>query len=482
MEKSKPLRLGVKKPTRMLSGVSVVAIMAKPYPCPHGRCVYCPGGVGEGTPQSYVSESPAVMRAARHDYHPYRQVVSRLKQYEILGHRPSKVELIVMGGTFPAMPKDYQEWFVANAFEALNRYPEESPPSHVDLEQAHRRNETAKIRCVGLTIETRPDWSMESHVDWFLHLGATRVELGVQTVFDDILKRVRRGHTVKDSIKATQVLKDAGYKVVYHLMLALPGMDPDRDLEAAREIFENPYFRPDQLKIYPTLVVPGTVLYKWWRKGKYEPYPEDVLVELIAKIKSIVPPYVRIIRVNRDIPSRYIAAGPKKANLREIVWRYMEKKGLRCRCIRCREAGRVATRLGKLPLLKRARLHRIDYEASEGWEVFLSYEDPIVDAVFGFIRLRIPSEKAHRWEMRGRVGIVRELHVYGPEIPVGERGEGWQHKGIGSLLLREAERSAAEDFDVKKLYVISGVGVREYYYKRGYRRERNSFYLYKQLQ
>ncbi|RLE59662.1 MAG: tRNA uridine(34) 5-carboxymethylaminomethyl modification radical SAM/GNAT enzyme Elp3, partial [Thermoprotei archaeon] len=176
----------------MLSGVSVVAIMAKPYPCPHGKCVYCPGGVSEGTPQSYVLESPAVMRAIRHNYNPYKQVISRLKQYEILGHKPSKIELIVMGGTFPAMPKDYQEWFVANAFEALNRYPAEEPPSHVNLELAHLKNERAKIRCVGLTIETRPDWSMEQHVDWFLHLGATRIELGVQTVFDDVLKKVRR--------------------------------------------------------------------------------------------------------------------------------------------------------------------------------------------------------------------------------------------------------------------------------------------------
>lgn len=481
MEKSKTLPLKVKKPTRMLSGVSVVAIMAKPYPCPHGSCVYCPGGVSEGTPQSYVLESPAVMRAIRHNYNPYKQVISRLKQYEILGHRPSKIELIVMGGTFPAMPKEYQEWFVANAFEALNRYPAEDPPSHVNLELAHLRNERAKIRCVGLTIETRPDWSMERHVDWFLHLGATRIELGVQTVFDDVLKKVRRGHTVEDSIKATQILKDSGYKVVYHLMLALPGMDPDRDLEAAKEIFENPDFRPDQLKIYPTLVVPGTVLYKWWKEGKYEPYPEDVLVELIAKIKSIVPPYVRIIRVNRDIPSQYIVAGPKKANLREIVWNYMKNRGLKCRCIRCREAGRVAVRTGIRPSLERARIFRLNYEASGGLEIFLSYEDPVLDALFGFIRLRIPSEKAHRWEMKGRVAVIRELHVYGPEIPVGERGEGWQHRGIGSRLLKEAERIARDEFDIKRLYVISGVGVREYYYKKGYKRLKNSFYVYKDL-
>ena len=471
----------VRKPTRMLSGVTVVAVMARPHPCPHGRCVYCPGGVTMGTPQSYVPESPAVQRALRHGFHPYDQVRARLLQYVAVGHRPSKVELIVMGGTFPAMPLDYQEWFVAQALEAMNRFPEPRRPGWVYLEDAQLRNETASVRCVGLTLETRPDWAKERHVDAFLYLGATRVELGVQTVYDDVLARVRRGHTVRDSIEATRVLKDAGYKVTYHMMLGLPGVDPDADLEAFRRVYEDPDFRPDSVKIYPTVVVPGTELYGWWERGRYSPYDEETLVELVARIKTLTPPWVRIIRVQRDIPSHWIAAGPRSTNLRELVWHYMWRRGLRCRCIRCREVGRYALWTGEAPRVEDARLVRRDYEASGGLEVFLSFEDAARDVLYGFLRLRLPSERAHRWEVGPRTAIVRELHVYGPATPVGERGEWWQHRGLGSLLLSEAERVASEDLDATRLLVISGVGAREYYFSKGYSRLKGSFYVYKDL-
>ncbi len=472
---------GVKRPTRALSGVTVVAVVAKPYPCPHGRCVYCPGGPRMETPQSYVPDSPAVRRAAAYGYHPYDQVRARLLQYVTMGHRPSKVELIVMGGTFPAMPLDYQEWFVAQALEAMNRFPEPRRPGWVYLEEAQLRNESAPVRCVGLTLETRPDWSKERHVDRFLYLGATRVELGVQTVYDEVLERVRRGHGVRDTVEATRILKDAGYKVAYHMMLGLPGSDPDMDFEAFKRIYEDPDFRPDYVKIYPTLVVPGSELYEWWARGDYEPYDEDTLVELIARIKAITPPWVRIIRVQRDIPSMWIAAGPRKANLRELVWQYMRKHGLKCRCIRCREVGRYALWTGEVPRPEDAKLVRRDYEASEGLEVFLSFEDPTRDVLYGFLRLRLPSEHAHRWEVDSRTAIVRELHVYGPVTPVGEAGMWWQHRGFGSRLLAEAERIAREELDARKLLVISGVGVRRYYLSRGYRRLKGSFYVYKSL-
>jgi len=471
----------IKRPTRMLSGVSVVAVMSKPYPCPHGRCIYCPGGVSQGTPQSYVEDSPAVKRALLFNYHPYRQVNARLRQYIGMGHYPSKIELIVMGGTFPAMPRNYQEWFVAMSLEAMNRFPEEEPPNEISLEEAQIRNEKAKVRCVGLTLETRPDWSKEKHVDWFLHLGATRVELGVQTVYDDILEKVKRGHTVRDSIEATRILKDAGYKVTYHMMLALPGSDPDRDYQAFREIYENPDYRPDYLKIYPTIVVPGTELYKWWKEGKYQPYDDETLIELIAKVKALTPPYVRIIRVQRDVPSNWVAAGYKKTNLREVVWKYMKEHGMKCRCIRCREAGRYVLRTGEIPDPRDMKMMRRDYEASGGHEVFLSFEDAVRDLIYGFLRLRVPSERAHRWEVDNKTAIVRELHVYGPATPVGEEGEWWQHKGLGSKLLAEAEKIAAEEFDAKKILVISGIGAREYYFKRGYSRLKGSFYVVKYL-
>jgi len=472
---------GVRKPTRMLSGVTVVALMTRPHPCPHGRCAYCPGGVEIGTPQSYVRTSPAVARALKCSFDPYEQVRMRLRQYVAMGHRPSKVELIVMGGTFPAMPLDYQEWFVTQALEALNRFPGERQKGWVYLEDAVRRNERARIRCVGLTIETRPDWSREDHVDWFLHLGATRVELGVQTVYDEVLAKVDRGHSVRDSVEATRVLKDSGYKVAYHMMLGLPGSDPDMDLEAFRRIYEDPVFRPDMVKIYPTVVVPGTRLYDWWVKGRYKPYDLETLLELIARIKAITPPWIRIIRVQRDIPLSEVAAGPPVGNLREVVWRYMEERGLKCRCIRCREVGRYALRRGEIPPLDAAKLVRRRYEASEGVEEFLSFEDPERDVIYAFLRLRIPSTMAHRWEVDAHTAIIRELHVYGPQIPVGERSEWWQHRGFGRRLVAKAEEVAVNEYGARRMLVISGIGVREYYRRLGYRAHPSSFYMYKIL-
>jgi len=473
---------GIRKPTRLVSGVTVVALMTHPYPCPHGRCIYCPGGISEGTPQSYIDRSPVVMRARSVNYDPYLQVRERVKQYIMMGHTPSKVELIIMGGTFPAMPLDYQEWVITQALEALNRFPKDKPKRWISLEGAIRRNERAKIRCVGLTIETRPDWSKEKHVDIFLYLTATRIELGVQSIYDDVLAKVKRGHSVKDVIEATRILKDAGYKVAYHIMPGLPGSSIDRDYEMFVELFTNPDYRPDMLKIYPTLVMPGTELYNMWKGGKYKPYSLDELVELIAKVKSIVPPYVRIIRIQRDVPVDAVAAGLKIGNLREVVKEYMERRGIKCRCIRCREAGRYLLNRGELPLDGKLKLNKICYEASRGIEVFLSVENPYLDVLFGFLRLRIPSDTAHRREVDERTAIVRELHVYSPQVPVGEKHEvWWQHKGLGKGLLKEAERIALEEYDRNKILVISGIGVRSYYRKLGYRRYRNSFYMYKML-
>ncbi len=471
-----------KKPVRTISGVTVVAVMTHPYPCPHGKCIYCPGGIDWGTPQSYVQESPAVLRARRHNFDPYEQVRSRLLQYVAMGHTPSKIELIIMGGTFPAMPLDYQEWFVTQCLEAMNRFPKEKSSKWVSLEEAQRRNEKAKIRCVGLTIETRPDWAKARHIDRFLYLGATRIEIGVQTIYDEILEKVQRGHTVKDTIEATQLLKDAGYKVCYHIMPGLPGSDPDKDLEMFRTLFEDERFRPDMLKIYPTLVIPGTKLYEMWKRGLYEPYSEEVLIELVAKMKSMVPEYVRIMRVQRDIPVKYVAAGLKIGNLREVVKEYMERKGMKCRCIRCREIGHYVLKKGEIPTPENSEIifKRLDYEASLGHEVFLSVEERRRDLIIGFLRLRIPSPAAHRWEVNERTAIIRELHVYGPQVPVGQESDfWWQHKGYGRKLLKWAEEIAVNEFDCNKILIISGIGVREYYRRLGYRKHKNSFYMVK---
>jgi len=483
IDSKRALLLSRRKPVRTISGVTVVAIMSKPYPCPHGKCIYCPGGPQFGTPQSYIGDEPALMRASRLNFDPFKQVQTRLRQYEIIGHRPSKVELIIMGGTFPAMPLDYQEWFITMALEAMNVYPSDRPRNGITLEKVQEDNERANIRCVGMTFETRPDWGREKHADLMLRLGGTRVELGVQTVYDDILEKVRRGHTVKDSIESTRILKDAGFKIVYHMMLGLPGSDIDRDIEAFKTIFEDPNFRPDMLKIYPTVVVKDTELYNMWVKGEYKALTDEEAVEAIAKIYEFIPKWVRVMRVQRDIPATIIEAGPRKGNLRQLVEERLKSKGIPCREIRCREVGLNFLKRGVEPDLKYTKILRTDYEASQGHEIFLSIEDVKNDLIIGFLRLRIPSEKAHRPEVDSRTAIVRELHVYGPQVPVGEKPLfEWQHRGWGRKLMIEAERIAQEEFDVKKILVISGIGAREYYRKLGYFRPHNSPYMTKYLE
>ena len=474
--------LRVKKPVRTASGVTVVAVMAMPYPCPHGRCIYCPGGPEFGTPQSYLKESPAAARAMHYNFDPYEQVRARIRQYIAMGHNPSKIELIVMGGTFPAMPLDYQEWFITMCLEAMNRFPKSKPRRWISLESAQRRNEKAKIRCIGITFETRPDWSKEPQIDRMLWLGGTRVELGVQSIYDDVLERIQRGHKVKDTVEATQLLKDAGFKVCYHVMPGLPGSDLDRDIEMFKTIFEDPDFRPDMLKIYPTLVIPGTKLYEMWKRGEYKPFTDEDAIELLVKVLPLIPKWVRIMRVQRDLPALCIAAGVKKGNLREIALKELEKQGLKCREIRCREVGIRMIKTGEVPDPRDIKLLREDYEASGGMEIFLSFEDVKRDILIGFLRLRIPSEKAHRWEVDENTAIVRELHVYGPQVPIGESFEpSWQHKGYGSKLLAEAERIALEDYDCRRMLIISGIGVRDYYRRRGYRRHPHSTYMLKRL-
>ena len=475
----------VKKPVRSISGVVPVAVMTRPFPCP-GRCIYCPGGTSMNTPKSYMPDSPVVLRAAPLNYDPYLQTKARVKNLIRMGHRVSKVEIIVMGGTFTALPVDYQVWFVANIYKALNDYPvwQEASDPNPSLEYEMTRNETAKIRVVALTLETRPDFAREKHIDLMLHVGATRVEIGVQSIYDDVLEKVRRGHTVKDVVAATQLLKDACYKVCYHIMPGLPGSDPDRDLEMVRQIFEDPAFRPDCVKIYPTLVIPGTELYEMWKRGEYRSYDMDTWIELLTKIMAMIPRWVRVMRFGRDIPIHWIVDGPRIGNLRQVVLDRMAELGLKCVEIRCREAGHRLLEKGDILRPRKLRINRIDYEASGGHEIFLEVVDE-EDTLYGILRLRIPSERAHRPEIRkGRAALIRELHVYGPQLPVNQEPSSlvwWQHRGIGKALLAEAERIAYEEFSCYRIFVISAVGVREYYRSLGYRKYPSSFYMYKNL-
>jgi len=458
----------MKKSARTISGVTPVAVMTQPMPCP-GQCVYCP--TYEATPQSYTPESPAVLRGIRCDYDPRQQVEMRLGIFSDMGHPTDKVELIIMGGTFLSSTEEYQYRFIKGCFDALNGQDSDS------LDAAKRVNETAAHRCTGLCIETRPDFCGQAEIERMLDFGATRVELGVQMLDDDIYRLVRRGHGVEDVVRATALLKDYGFKVHYHWMPGLPGSTPEHDLELSRQLFEDDRFRPDGLKLYPTMVVADTELEKWHREGRYQPYDNDDMINLIVDIKSIVPGYVRISRVLRDIPSKYITGGLRDS-LRDIVREKMEAAAIECRCVRCREYGHRA-RNGRE--IGEPRLRRLDYEASDGREIFLSFEDD-GETLFGLLRLRVQSRPvpALGGEGSGNTAIIRELHIYGPEVAISQRKEGTaQHRGLGTGLLQEAERLASAEFGAREMAVLSGVGAKEYY--RGFGYNSRGDYMVKEL-
>ncbi|MCW1296736.1 MAG: tRNA uridine(34) 5-carboxymethylaminomethyl modification radical SAM/GNAT enzyme Elp3 [Candidatus Parvarchaeota archaeon] len=456
------------KPVRTTSGVAVVAVMTRPFPCPHGNCIYCPSV--DGIPKSYTGKEPATMRAIRNKFDPFLQVTDRLNQYFLTGHFPQKVELVVMGGTFTSFPDKYQENFIKNCFLAMNFFGRKRLNRNFTLRQAQKMNENARIRCVALVFETRPDYSKEKQVDNMLRLGGTRVELGVQSVYEDVLKKIGRKHGIDDVIEATRILKDSGFKVDYHVMLGLPGSNKERDKRMFDILFENPSFRPDGLKIYPTLIVKGSELYEHWKYGKYKAIDDDYVIDLLSDVKARIPIYVRIKRIMRDISAKAIEAGPRKSNIRELIRKKMKEKKLKCRCIRCREIGHrlMEEKIEFNP--DDFELCRYDYEASEGKEIFLSYEDKKNDALVGFLRLRKVSDKAHRKEIKGKnTMIVRELHVYGTMVPIGRRiKEAFQHKGYGAKLLKEAEKIAKKDFNADKLLILSGIGAKVYYKKLGY--------------
>jgi elongator complex protein 3 len=337
------------------------------------------------------------------------------------------------------------------------------------------------IRNVGITVETRPDWCKEPHVDAMLDMGVTRVEIGVQNPSDALYRLAGRTHTVADVEEATRVAKDAGLKIVYHLMPGMPGSNPARDLEAFKRVFTDPAFKPDMIKIYPCLVIAETKAHDWYREGSYTPYSTEKAANLIAEVKKTLPPWVRVMRVQRDIPAGLIVAGVNKSNLRQLVQQKLSAHGTRCACIRCREVGHRLIVDNVTPDPDKVKILTLPYDASEGKEIFISAEDPENKVLIGYLRLRVPSAKAHRPEITiAPSAIVRELRVYGPLVPVGKHlAEAWQHKGYGAILLNEAERMAREDYDLKKLLVISALGTKQYYMRFGY--ERDGVYVSKRL-
>jgi len=447
----------MRKFARTISGVTPLAVMTMPMNCP-GKCLYCP--TFQDSPQSYTPESPAVLRAIKCDYDARQQVELRLRIFDEMGHPTDKIELIIMGGTFLAHPIDYQYRFIKECYDGLNGIPSAT------LEEAKQINQTARHRCTGLCIETRPDWCGQEEIERMLEFGATRVELGVQTLDDDIFRLVRRGHGVEDIVQASSLLREYGYKVYYHWMPGLPGSTPEKDLEMSRILFDDEKFRPDGLKLYPTMVVEGTELEQWYREGRYQPYANETMINLIIDIKSIVPKYVRISRVLRDIPSKFIVAGLKDS-LRDIVRERMKKEAIECKCIRCREFGhrtRAGWEVGE------PRLVRMDYDACGGKEVFLSFEDEN-ETLFGLLRLRIQTQPVPvlKHVGDGCSAIVRELHVFGPEVPLNEKLRNTaQHRGLGRELLQEAERIARDEFRASRMAILSGTGAREYYVEFDY--------------
>uniref|UniRef100_G3NKK1 Elongator complex protein 3 n=1 Tax=Gasterosteus aculeatus aculeatus TaxID=481459 RepID=G3NKK1_GASAC len=489
------------KPIRTASGIAVVAVMCKPHRCPHisftgNICVYCPGGPDsdfEYSTQSYTGYEPTSMRAIRARYDPHLQTRHRVEQLKQLGHSVDKVEFIVMGGTFMALAEEYRDYFIRNLHDALSGHTSnnvaeavsvsESPPEgaagpRVHFPHSHplaflyccRYSERSSTKCVGITIETRPDYCLKRHLSDMLGYGCTRLEIGVQSVYEDVARDTNRGHTVRAVCESFHLSKDAGFKVVAHMMPDLPNVGTERDVEQFIEFFENPAFRPDGLKLYPTLVIRGTGLYELWKTGRYKSYTPSALVDLVARVLALVPPWTRVYRVQRDIPMPLVSSGVEHGNLRELALARMKDMGTECRDVRTREVGIQEIHHKVRPY--QVELVRRDYVANGGWETFLSYEDPEQDILIGLLRLRRCSPQSFRPELKGGASVVRELHVYGSVVPVSSRDPSkFQHQGFGTMLMEEAERIAREEHGSSRLAVISGVGTRNYYRKMGYELE-----------
>lgn len=464
-----------KRRIRSLSGIVVVSVLTKPYPCP-GKCLYCPSQ--KGVPKSYLDGEPAVMRAILNKFDPYLQFKNRVRALKNTSHPTDKIELRIIGGTWSYYPKIYQTWFVKKCFEAANGR------KATTLKELQEINERAKHRIVGISIETRPDFITEKEIKILRRLGVTRVEMGVQTIYDKILNKNLRGHSIAATIQATRLLKDAGFKICYQMMPNLPGSNLELDKKMFGELFSNSDFQPDFLKIYPTALLKEAPLYKLWREKKYRPYTYKGLLNLLKSIKKKIPYYCRIQRLIRDIPSPSVITGPTKvSNLRQIIAKEAKKEGWKCRCIRCREVKENYNPKEKL------YLYRQDYNASEGKEIFLSYENKNREQLYSLLRLRIPSQvfekKKHFIPVLQNAAIIRDIHTYGQLHPLSGRGPSStfspQHKGLGKKLIKEAEkivytefsRSAIKEFGLTKIAVISGVGARNYYRKLGYRLKDN---------
>ena len=466
------------KPTRTQSGVTVVTVLTKPYPCP-GKCVFCPTDVR--MPKSYLPDEPGAMRALHHQFDPYEQVKARIEALDAVGHPTDKIELLILGGTWSSYRKDYQEWFVHRLFDAMNgpgsdhapeEYYERMPMNGLDLATAQAYNQSADHRNVGLVIETRPDHIDPKELAWLRHLGVTKVQMGAQSFDDQILEMNQRGHDVQATRQAVTLLRAAGFKIVLHWMPNLYGSTPQSDRLDFAKMWQG--YCPDEIKIYPNQLLENAELYQYWQQGLYQPYTTEELIELLVDIKPTVPRYCRINRVIRDIPSTNVVAGNKRTSLRMDVHRELKRRGKFCQCVRCREVR------GRSVDEETLTLNDLIYQAGDAEEHFLSYDTP-KDRLAGFLRLSLPGLDSPQTGLEDLNGaaLIREVHVYGQSLEVGDSKEGAaQHIGLGTNLLQEAE-TIAKQRGFNKLAVISAVGTREYYAGRGF--EMGDLYMVKAI-
>ncbi len=460
------------KATRSISGVQVVAVMIKPHACP-GQCIYCPAGIGVNTPKSYTGQEPAARRGLMFNFNPFKQVKNRVQQLDAIGHKAEKIELILMGGTIASLPYSYQKNFVKRCLDAITE------KNNSSLKTAKLEAEKSDRRVIGITFETRPDYCGVKEINRFLNLGGTRVELGIQQLNNKIYELNKRNQTIKQVETTTQLLKDSAFKIVYHLMPGMYGSSEKEDLKMFKTVFEDERFKPDMLKIYPCLVIKGTKLYELYKKNKFTPLSNEKAIKLLAKAKKNFPKWVRVMRIQRDIPAGLIDSGVTKSNLRELVAKEMKKQGTKCNCIRCRETG-IAKRENKKFDLNKFKIFIEKYNASKGTEIFISFEDKKQEILAGFTRLRIPF-KPFRKEIDSNTALIRELHVYGEALNLGEKKtNATQHKGIGQLLINKAEEIALQEYNKQKMIIISGLGVKEYYQKK-FNYEKKGVYMFKNL-
>ena len=474
------------KPVRTLSGVTTVTVLTKPWPCP-GRCIFCPDDVR--MPKSYLPDEPGAMRALEHGFDPYAQVRSRLEALTAVGHPTDKIELLILGGTFSSYRRDYQAWFILRCFEAMNGNNPPSPSSSQERADAHGvatvqlANESARHRNVGLVVETRPDRITPDELAWFRLLGVTKVQMGIQSLDDSILELNQRGHTVAEAHRAVALLRAAGFKIVLHWMPNLLGATPESDRADFPRLWEG--LCPDEIKIYPTQLLENAPLYETWKRGEYQPYTTDELVQLIADVKPSIPRYCRVNRIVRDIPSTHVVSGNKRTSLRQDVQVELARRGIHCDCLRCREV-----RGGKVEPAS-LRLEDLIYHPDGAEEHFLSFVTP-QDQVAGFLRLSLPEADSPADPPGTRVkpagtgfadllgaAIIREVHVYGQSLAMGaEQSGAAQHAGLGTRLLAEADVIARAK-GYRRMAVIAAVGTRGYYLERGF--ERGELYLVKSL-